>query len=42
MPLAMEPLTMDGASVATIGSIASRNKIGDAFLAHIADTNPEQ
>ena len=35
------PLRADGESASTAGSIASRNKIGDAFLAHVASSNPE-
>ena len=32
----MQPMTQDGSAVSTIGSLASRNKIGDAFLAALA------
>jgi hypothetical protein len=40
-PQAMQPMTMDGDSAATAGSIKSRDAIGDMFLVHISKTNPE-
>lgn len=37
----MQPMTQDGGANSTLGSVASRNKIGDAFLAALSNTNPE-